>query len=89
MIMYTVTNEKRRPLTALLGLLQSLGGLVLFWSGLCSCLVGLAYSHQKGHWMPFLVGLILLIIGLFLLGKGLVKVIRNVFTRPLPQGDEF
>jgi peptidoglycan/LPS O-acetylase OafA/YrhL len=88
MFFYTVATEKRRPLTALVGLLQGLAGLAIFWLGLCSCLVGLAYRQQQGYWMPFMVGTIMATVGLVLLCRGTVRVIRNVFTRPLPQGDD-
>lgn len=64
------TTAAARRLNIFAGLLLCLAAAAALWAGLTSCLIGLAYRPLAGYWMPGLVGLGLVGLGVWLLPRG-------------------
>lgn len=74
--------DSHRFLSAMGNLLLVLIATALFWLGLNSLLVGLAYDPQKGCWLPILTGASLTLGGIWLLGHGVQSLSRMISQRP-------
>lgn len=68
------SKEISRPLNAAAGCLKSIFGVIIFWVGFNSLLVGVAYSSLRGSWAPLLVGSVFFFAGLLLLGSGVGQI---------------
>lgn len=74
-------SDSSRRLAAVSGGLKGLSALVLLWVGINSFIVGWAYNCRKGAWMPLLVGAVLVIFGIWLLGRGVEQITANLFSK--------
>ena len=76
------SSEKKTSLGIFAGIIKGLFGMLTLWFGLNSLLVGIAYSHQKGFWVPCLVGIVSIVTGTLLLFAGARQIIRNTIQNP-------
>lgn len=74
-------SDSSRRLSALSGGLKGLIALVLVWVGINSFMVGWAYNCRKGAWMPLLAGAVLVIFGIWLLGRGVEQITANLSSK--------
>ena len=58
--------------------LKTLAAVVIYWFGLNSFLVGLAYSTSPGYWLPLAVGVVLVLSSIVLLWSGVRQFKANI-----------
>jgi hypothetical protein len=62
-------------------------GVVCYWFGLNSALIGVAYYYQKGFWLPCLVGTCGGLVGIYWIYKGVNKFLSGRSSRDSASSD--
>ncbi|MFH1137315.1 MAG: hypothetical protein V1816_14690 [Pseudomonadota bacterium] len=68
----------RKPWAAVGGGVKLFFAMSLFWAGLTSILVGIAYSQEKGAWAAFVTGTFMGLFGMALVWKGVHQVLKSL-----------
>ena len=72
------TPEPNRALQVLAGGLKAAAAVVLFWIGLHSFLIGLAYSAQTGSWLPRFTGVVAVLLAIWVLIRAVGQTLRGL-----------
>ena len=73
-----ITKPNRTWMT-FLGSLKSLLAMFMFWVGINSFLIGVAYNSLKGSWMPRISGIFIGLLGILLLHRGIRQVMHGLW----------
>lgn len=71
----------KRNLAGYGGVFLTLTAILSIWTGFSSLLIGLAFSQQKGFWVPVLIGAFLLLGGIWLLFWAIGNIRLYLLTR--------